>query len=186
MFKRMLGIAVALVLIFSGAALAAEGYVWSVQQFDNGPPGFNSSIAVTVACTAKADASVTASLTSTDLHTFGSGGKTITQWMKGGYLYYVTADLTVGGTAATDNSDLVVLDSGDMDLLGSPDGGTTPYAGANIIHSTLKRGTLPYQYNAGLTSYSPFYHQILGPLTFDVTNNAVNDATFTLTFYVAF
>ena len=183
MFKRMLGIAVALVLIFSGAALAAEGYVWSVQQFDNGPPGFNSSIAVTVACTAKADASVTASLTSTDLHTFGSGGKTITQWMKGGYLYYVTAD--AGGTAPKDDSDLIVLDAGGMDLLGSADG-STPYAGANIIHSTLKRGTLPYQYNAGLTSYSAFYHQILGPLTFDVTNNDVNDATFTLTFYVAF
>jgi hypothetical protein len=91
------------------------------------------------------------------------------------YLYAVSAYPTAGGTAP-DAADVFILDANGEDLLGSTDGGTTANKGANLIHATLKKTTLPYSHYLSMHYFPP----ILGTLTLKVSNQATNSANYTI------
>lgn len=91
------------------------------------------------------------------------------------YLYSVTAYPTVGGTAP-DAADVFILGANLEDLLGSVDGGTTANKGANLIHATLTKTTLPY---SGYLSQH-YFPAITGTLTLKVANQATNSANYTI------
>jgi len=163
MFKgRIFGLMAALVLLFSGAAIAVEGMTGAVTYNPK-----RDAYEITLTITTHTDGSLVAK--STDDVTVD--GKTLTEWMKWKYLYEVHAK---PGTTAPDAADLIILDKDGMGLLGSPDGGTTAYGGKNLIHATLSKMTHPYFYNTNAATYDKHYHLITGALTLDVLNQATN------------
>lgn len=93
----------------------------------------------------------------------------------GMYLYSVTAFPTSGGTAP-DAADVFILDSDGEDLLGSVDGGTTALKGANLIHATLTKTTLPYSTYLSMH----YFPSVTSSLTLKVANQATNSANYTI------
>lgn len=91
------------------------------------------------------------------------------------YLILVRAYPTADGTAP-DAADVFVLDAVGEDLLGSADGGTTPNKGANLIHATLPKSTMPYSYNMSNWYFFP----ITSTLTLRVINQATGGANYTI------
>jgi len=159
-------------VIMAFALLAAFGSAWAVEGM-TGAVTYNparEAYEITLTITTKTDGSLTAM--STDDVTVD--GKTVTEWIKWKYLYEVHAK--TGTLAATDASDLIILDDDSMGLLGSPDGGTTAYGGTDIFHATLSKMTHPYYYNTSAATYDKHYHLITGALTLDILNNSVNTA----------
>jgi hypothetical protein len=102
-----------------------------------------------------------------------------TALIKGLYLYQVIAYPTSGGTAP-DAADVMIYDANGMDLLGSVDGGTTPYAGANLIHATLSQTCFPSMYLVKTTSHVNYFPIVTGALTLDVDNQGTNSANWTI------
>ena len=93
----------------------------------------------------------------------------------GMYLYAITAKPT-SGTTAPDAADVFVLNQNSEDLLGSADN-TTAANGANLIHATLARTTLPKLYLPGVN----FYPMINGILTLKVSSQATALAGYSIT-----
>lgn len=91
------------------------------------------------------------------------------------YLYSVTAYPTAGGTAP-DAADVFILGANLEDLLGSVDGGTTANKGANLIHATLTKTTLPYTHYLS----QHYFPAITGTLTLKVSNQATVSANYTI------
>jgi hypothetical protein len=90
-------------------------------------------------------------------------------------LVSVSAYPTAGGTAP-DAADVYILDADGEDLLGSADNGTTAGKGANLIHATLKKTTLPYSYHSSAWYYPP----VTSALTLKVANQATASANYTI------
>lgn len=90
-------------------------------------------------------------------------------------LVSVSAYPTSGGTAP-DAADVYILDAEGEDLLGSADNGTTAGKGANLIHATLKKTTLPYSYHSSAYYYPP----VTSALTLKVSNQATASANYTI------
>lgn len=90
-------------------------------------------------------------------------------------LVSVSAYPTAGGTAP-DAADVYILDADGEDLLGSADNGTTAGKGANLIHATLKKTTLPYSYHSSAYYYPP----VTSALTLKVLNQATASANYTI------
>ena len=86
---------------------------------------------------------------------------------RGGYCLWKIQTIP-GGTPPTDNTDMTLLDSGSVDILGG--------AGANMIDNATKNEFSP------LINGSPSLQPVLSALTLTVSNNAVADATFTINF----
>ena len=101
-----------------------------------------------------------------------------TEFIKGFYLYKIEAYPTTGGTAP-DAADVLVYDSGGMDLLGSEDG-STAYAGLNLIHATLKKACMPNLFLTGRSTHVNYYPEIRTALTLDVDNQGTNSAEYTI------
>ena len=99
------------------------------------------------------------------------------KFIRGWYLYEVTAYPESGGTAP-DAADVMIYDANGMDLLGSVDGGTTPYRGAGLIHATLTRTCIPDKYIANTGTHQPFFPVIMNTITLDVDNQGTAAATF--------
>jgi hypothetical protein len=91
------------------------------------------------------------------------------------HLYTVAAYPTAGGTAP-DAADVFILDANGEDLLGSVDGGTTANKGANLIHATLKKTTLPYSGYLAQHYYPP----VVNTLTLKVANQGTVNANYTI------
>ncbi len=70
-------------------------------------------------------------------------GDTAFALLEGHRLEFVSAWPVPGGTAP-DAANVFILDVYGEDLLGSPDGGTTPGQGANLINPTVKQTTQPF------------------------------------------
>ncbi len=98
----------------------------------------------------------------------------ILRYINGMYLYCITAYPTSGGTAP-DAADVFILNAQSEDLLGSADNSTAGN-GANLIHATLSRTTLPKLYLPAVN----FYPVVNGILTLQVSNQATNDANYTV------
>jgi len=103
------------------------------------------------------------------------------QILRGKYFIQVTAFPTVGGTAP-DAADLVMHDEQGNALLGSVDGGTTAYAGLNLIHATLTKSCLPSMYLTGQDAHINYYWPVTSKFTFDIINQATDSANITLRF----
>ncbi len=102
-----------------------------------------------------------------------------TAFIKGWYLYSVSAFPTSGGTAP-DAADVMVYDSDGLDLLGSEDGGTTAYAGLTLVHATLKRKAKPNLYLPRAGLHVNDYPLVTGVLTVDTDNQATASAGWTI------
>lgn len=98
----------------------------------------------------------------------------VLRYINGLYLYCVTAYPTSGGTAP-DAADVFILNQNSEDLLGSADNSTAGN-GANLVHATLTRTTLPKLYLPGVN----FYPLVTGLLTLKVSNQATVDANYTV------
>lgn len=102
----------------------------------------------TVSCTADASAATFPATTISDVD---------------GYLMLVVTD--PGSTAPTDNYDITLVDSNNMDVMGD---------------NLLNRDTS----NSEQASPSETPRYVNGDLTMNITNNAVNSATLTVTLYI--
>ena len=91
------------------------------------------------------------------------------------YLYTVSAYPTSGGTAP-DAADVFLLDANGEDLLGSTDGGTTANKGANLIHATLKKTTIPYSHYLS----AAYFPAVVNTLTLKVASQATASANYTI------
>ena len=91
------------------------------------------------------------------------------------YLYTVSAYPTADGTAP-DAADVFILDANGEDLLGSTDGGTTANKGANLIHATLKKTTLPYTHHLN----AAYFPAITNALTLKTANQETASANYTI------
>lgn len=130
---------------------------------------------VTIVCTG-GTAGDTGTVPDTTIDVWDSMNKNA---LYGWYLYKVEAFPTSGGTAP-DAGSVFVLDSDSLDLLGSEDGGTTAYAGLNLIHATLKRGTIPNLYIPRGGVHVDYYPMITGPLTLKVADQITSAADWTI------
>jgi len=92
------------------------------------------------------------------------------------YLYAVYTRPTSGGTAP-DAANVFILDkTTGEDYLGSADAGTTANKGANLIHATLPKSTMPYSYHM----LNWFYFPVRGDLSVRVTGQATVGGDFTI------
>lgn len=96
------------------------------------------------------------------------------RYISGMYLYCVSAYPTSGGTAP-DAADVFILTANSEDLLGSSDNSTAGN-GANLIHATLQKTTIP---KLNLID-QPFYPMIDGLITLQVANQGTANANFTI------
>jgi hypothetical protein len=87
---------------------------------------------------------------------------------------------TVGVGADADEASIFILDSEGMDLLGSEDGGTTPYAGRYMIHATLKRMCFLNAYLPRIGLHTNYYDAITNYLTLRVIDQATPSADWTI------
>jgi len=99
--------------------------------------------------------------------------------IRGWFLYEVEAYPTDGGTAP-DAASVFILDSDGMDLLGSEDGGTTPYAGSNLIHATLKRSCFPNKYLPRAGKHVNYYPKITRPIILKVIDQGAASGNWTV------
>ncbi len=165
MKKTLLIFALALALLFPSSlwsAVAPGSCTQTQREYTNG-----SMFVVRLACTGSVD---DGSIPNTAI-----SSAVITSLTGKYYLYTISAYPTSGGTAP-DAADVFVLDANLEDLLGSVDGGTTANKGANLIHATLKKTTMPYS-NYLSSAYFP---SVLNTLTLKVSNQATVSANFTI------
>jgi hypothetical protein len=104
--------------------------------------------------------------------------------VKGWCLTWIEVFPTGTAPDAPDAASIFILDADGMDLLGSEDGSTTPYAGLNIIHATLKRACYPNLLlsRAGLhINYFPPVNSLLTLKVID-QGDATGEYTVRLTF----
>lgn len=104
--------------------------------------------------------------------------------VKGWCLTWIEVFPTGVGATAPDAASIFLLDADGMDLLGCEDGSTTPYAGLNIIHATLKRACYPNLLlsRAGLhINYFPPVNSLLTLKVID-QGTALGEFTVRLTF----
>lgn len=87
---------------------------------------------------------------------------------------------TVGVAPDADEASIFILDSDGMDLLGSEDGGTTPYAGKYMIHATLKRMCFLNAYFPRAGLHANYYDPIVKLLTLRVIDQATASADYTV------
>ena len=99
-----------------------------------------------------------------------------TSLLKGQYYLYTVSAYPTSGGPAPDAADVFVLDAAGEDLLGSADGGITANKGANLIHASLKKTTLPFSYF--FNSY--FFPPVMGVLTLKVSNQSTVSAKYTV------
>jgi hypothetical protein len=167
--KKILLIALALALLFPSSLWAAGSCTQTVTNYpvatlSNPNPIMKS---VTFACTGDAS---NGSIPDTDI----SAGNL--ESIIGMYLYGVFANPTARGTAP-DAADVFLLDkTTGEDYLGSADAGTTANKGANLIHATLPKSTMPYSYYMS----NWFYFPIRRTLTLRVANQATVSANYTI------
>jgi hypothetical protein len=104
--------------------------------------------------------------------------------IKGWCLTWVEAIPTGVGATAPDAASIFVLDSEGLDLLGCEDGSTTPYAGLNMIHATLKRACYPNLYLTRAGLHVNYFPPIRSQLTLKVIDQgtALGEFTVRLTF----
>ncbi|HEA65889.1 hypothetical protein LCGC14_1902420 [marine sediment metagenome] len=102
-----------------------------------------------------------------------------TRMLTGWYLYKVEAFPTSGGVAP-DAANVFIYDADGLDLLGSEDGGTTAYAGLNLVHATLKRAAFPNLYLPRAGNHVNYYPEVRGTLTLDVDGQGTNAAEWTI------
>lgn len=114
-----------------------------------------------------------------DSDDYSSGGRTYTDLIRGWYLYEVAAYPTSGGTAP-DEAGICVLDADGLDLLGSVDGGTTPYKGLKLIHATLKVACGPDNYELGQTAHRNYYPIVKSELSVTTTGQGTSSAHWTV------
>lgn len=153
-----------LVLLWSASSMAAGSVVVSLGPIELRPamPG---DVVQRVLFTCTGDAS-DGSIPNTTISTG------VTNAIKGFWLCQVSAYPVSGGTAP-DAADVFILDEHSEDLLGSTDN-TTADRGANLIHATLGRSTIP---KAAIPAES-YYPKIRGPLTLKVSNQATASAEY--------
>ena len=84
----------------------------------------------------------------------------------------------IPGATAPDAASIFILDAENMDLLGSEDAGTTPYAGLNIIHATLKRACYPSLYTPRAGLHVNYFPCVRSLLTLKVIDQATADGMF--------
>ncbi|MEN6337040.1 MAG: hypothetical protein ABFE01_22515 [Phycisphaerales bacterium] len=113
---------------------------------------------VTIGWTAHTDGTFTS--VSTDSYTHQ--GRTITQWIKGYYLYLAETD--PGGTQPTDNYDITLSDANAVDLFGG--------LLANRDEATTEL------VNVGNATHG--FPVVRGPLTLAISGNSVNTANGTI------
>jgi hypothetical protein len=101
------------------------------------------------------------------------------KFIKGWCLVGVEVYPTPGGIAPNAAS-IFILDDGGMDLLGSEDGGTTPYAGLNLIHATLKRRCFPNLYIPRAGLHTSYRVAVTGLLTLKVIDQITGSANWTV------
>jgi len=99
--------------------------------------------------------------------------------VKGWCLTWIEVFPTSGGVAP-DAGSIFLLDSDNLDLLGCEDGSTTPYAGLNMIHATLKRAGYPnlYLQRAGL--HVNYFYTVRSQLTLKVIDQGTATGQFTV------
>lgn len=154
--KRLLAVLVLLGLLVS-PAFAVESVTITTNSI---VPGYIEQIIYT--CTAAADGSIT-NTPITHQHL---------RKVAGMYLYCVSA---YPGTVAPDAGDVFILTANSEDLLGSSDNSTAGN-GANLIHATLQKTTIP---KLNLLN-QPFYPLIDGLLTLQIDNQDTDSANFTI------
>ena len=152
--KKMLGVVLA-VLLVAGPAMAVSTLVCTDKKIN-----FAGGVGHKVACTATADAT-----TFTTLQVKDSVGNAID--LAGQYLYLLS--VVPGGTAPTDNSDLVLLEDSatGVDILSN--------SGLNLIDNATTNTWRPL---SGSVAYSA---PIMGPLFVGASGNSVSGAIFILT-----
>ena len=99
--------------------------------------------------------------------------------VKGWCLTWVEVFPTDGGVAP-DAASIFLLDSDNMDLLGSEDGSTTPYAGLNMIHATLKRACYPSLYLSRAGLHVNYFYTVRSQLTLKVIDQGTATGEFTV------
>lgn len=174
--KKLFIITLLLLLAFPVGVFAAAGTVIQGSVVDIGEDRLNSNPirTITFLCT-HGEANAAGNIPNTELTARNF------EKVKGWCFRGVEAYPTSGGTAP-DAASVLVYDAQGMDLLGSEDGGTTPYAGLNLIHATLKRRTFPSVHlpRAGLhVNYMPV---VTSTLTLDVNDQDTAGADYTIVF----
>lgn len=152
--KKTLVILIGLVLLLSAPAWAADSMTITRNTI---VPKFVEQIIFTIKGAAPADTA----FTQQDL-----------RYVQGMYLYCVTAYPVSGGTAP-DAADVFVLTPNNEDLLGSTDN-TTAANGANLIHATLQKSTIPKLGSTGSYFY-PMVHEVL---TVSIANQETANADY--------
>jgi len=159
MKRFLLSLILLAALIFPVQAVADGTVTESLSSYTGGM------VVVTLTCTGDAS---DGSIPDTDL----SDG-TMEILLGNYYLYSVSAWPVSGGTAP-DAADVFILDADGEDYLGSADGGTTAEKGANLIHATLKKTTMPYStFNS-----SYFFFPVTSTLTLRVANQGTAEADY--------
>ena len=99
--------------------------------------------------------------------------------VKGWCLTWIEVFPTAGGTAP-DAASIFLLDADGMDLLGCEDGSTTPYAGLNIIHATLKRACYPNLLLSRAGLHINYFPPVNSLLTLKVIDQGAATGAFTV------
>jgi len=86
----------------------------------------------------------------------------------------------IPGVPAPDAASIFLLDADGMDLLGSEDGSTTPYAGLNIIHATLKRACYPNLLLSRAGLHVNYFPTVSSLLTLKVIDQGTATGQFTV------
>lgn len=79
-----------------------------------------------------------------------------------------------------DAASVFVLNANSFDYLGSEDGGTTAWAGLNLVHATLERSTFPNMYLPRAGLHSNWWPEIREALTLQVSDQATARAVWTV------
>ncbi len=105
-----------------------------------------------------------------------------TAFIRGWHLTKVEAFPTSGGTAP-DEADVMIYNANGLyplDLLGSEDFGTTPWAGDALIHATLTQACVPNMHLPRAGLHANYYPEITGVLTLDVDGQGTGSADWTI------
>lgn len=172
--KRLIIITSLFLLIFPMKALATTGSVIQGSVIDVGEDRLNSNPlrTITFLCTGDVtDGSIP------DTVLTARNFEKIKGWCFRGVEAYQT---TVGSAPDADAASVFVLDAQGMDLLGSEDGGTTPYAGLNLIHATLKRACFGNLYLPRAGLHVNYFTPIKSLLTLRVIDQSTASADWTI------
>lgn len=168
--KRLIIIISLLLLAFPTGALA-DGSVIQGEILNVGEDRLNSNPLRTITFTCTGD-SVDGSVPDTIM--------TIRNFEKvKGWCFRGVETYPISGGTAPDAASIFVFDDGDMDLLGSEDG-TTPYAGLNLIHATLKRACFGNLYLPRAGLHTNYFTPVKGLLTLKVIDQATASADYAI------